>query len=260
MERMAGRSHQILPLRSGKPRPLQDHGTCALARYSQPYQPNSALFSSELRVPFAEELARLLPDEIPNRAAVISKSARHLELIVEANSHFNLTRILDAREAAIKHILDSVHPWRVFGSAKQVLDAGTGAGFPGIPLAIVFPATHFILSESIGKKARFVESAVSDLGLANVEVLPARAEEILRRRKVDIITARAVAPIVKALDLFAPAIRQGAKAILYKGPDADAEIAAAEAELRKRRVRVRVLDRYELPDGFGSRTICEMSA
>ena len=119
---------------------------------------------------FEQELEDVLPSDLPNREIVVTKAAKHLELIVEANQHFNLTRILDPREAAIKHVLDSVMPWRYFEGPRTVLDAGTGAGFPGIPLALVLPSVNFILSESIGKKARFVEGTVQALGITNARV------------------------------------------------------------------------------------------
>ena len=151
-------------------------------------------------------------------------------------------------------------PWRLFASAKHVLDAGTGAGFPGIPLAVVFPSIRFTLSESVGKKARFVEAAVKDLALANVTVVTQRAEEALRSKRADVITARAVAPIRKALDLFGPALSQGSRALLYKGPDGESEIAEAAPELKKRRVQARLLEQYELPESSGSRSIVELSA
>jgi 16S rRNA (guanine527-N7)-methyltransferase len=112
-------------------------------------------------VGFAEELSALIPEDVPQRDALIGGAARHLDLIIEANQHFNLTRILDPREAAIKHVVDSVMPWRLFAGASHILDAGTGAGFPGIPLALVFPSIRFTLAESIGKKARFVEERLT---------------------------------------------------------------------------------------------------
>jgi 16S rRNA (guanine527-N7)-methyltransferase len=185
-------------------------------------------------------------------------TARHLELILEANQQFNLTRILDAREAAIKHVVDSLLPWRHFAEAKHVVDAGTGAGFPGIPLAAALPHVQFTLVESIGKKARFVEEAVELLDLRNADVQIKRAEEVLRVGPAGILTARAVAPIPRAVDLFAPALKSGWRAVLYKGPDAQTEIAQAEFDLRKRRLVARVLDSYRLPDDLGSRTVVEI--
>ncbi len=208
---------------------------------------------------FVEELSALIPDDVPERDTLIRGAARHLDLIVEANQHFNLTRILDPREAAIKHVVDSVMPWRLFADAKHVLDAGTGAGFPGIPLALVFRSIRFTLAESIGKKARFAEAAVKDLALTNVAVVNQRAEEALRVNRADIMTARAVAPIERAVDLFGPAILQGSKALLYKGPDVEAEITEAMPALKKRRIHARVVARYDLPENMGSRTVVEMA-
>lgn len=208
---------------------------------------------------FADHLAELLPADLPHRETAIRKSARHLDLIVETNQQFNLTRILDEREAAIKHVLDSVLPWKSFADAREVLDIGTGAGFPGIPLAIVLPEIRFTLIESTGKKARFVAGAVADLDLPNVQVMPRRGEEVLRGRVDVVIAARAVAPIVKALDLIGPAIRIGCRALLYKGPDAEAEIAKAALGLKKYGLRARVVQQYDLPDGQGSRTIVEVA-
>lgn len=202
---------------------------------------------------FALELNALLPADLPHRDTVIQKSAAHLDLIVEANRIMNLTRILDAREAAIKHVLDSVIPWRAFADAKIVVDVGTGAGFPGIPLALVLPQTRFVLLESIQKKARFVQSVVDALQLPNVEVHPVRAEHWLATHKADILTARAVAPLSKAFPLFAPALRRGLRALFYKGPDAEQEI----AEATKGKGTASVILRYDLPDGLGTRTLVE---
>jgi 16S rRNA (guanine527-N7)-methyltransferase len=210
---------------------------------------------------FADELERLLPDDLPNRGTVVEIASRHLELIVEANRNFNLTRILDAREAAIKHVLDSVLPWKHFENAAHVVDAGTGAGFPGIPLAAVLPHVKFTLAESIGKKARFVDDAVDALALRNVDVAEKRAEDVLRSTpRPGVLTARAVAPIPRAVDVFGPALKAGWRALLYKGPDAEAEIGQAQPDLRKRRLRARVLDSYALPDDLGFRTVVEVAS
>lgn len=207
---------------------------------------------------FSTELNLLLPDDLPNREQVVTLCARHLDLIVEANQTMNLTRILSVRDAAIKHVLDSVLPWRLFQGAKLVADSGTGAGFPGIPLAIVLPDTHFVLLESIQKKTRFVESAIAALDIQNATAVPERAEDWLRTNEANLITARAMAPLERAVPLFAPALKFGARALLYKGPDTANEITAAANEIRKRKVVVREILRYVLPDDSGTRTIVEM--
>ena len=203
---------------------------------------------------FLEALNRVLPADIPQRDVLVAKAAQHLHAIVAANEYMNLTRILDPREAAIKHIYDSVAPWQLFRNARRILDAGTGAGFPGIPLSIVLPDTEFILAESIGKKARFVETTVESLQLPNVRVLTERAERVLELSHTDVITARAVAPLDRLLDLFAKALKKGSRLLLYKGPDVEQELSVA----RKHRVRAEILYRYELPEDMGSRVIVQI--
>ena len=207
---------------------------------------------------FAEELNQILPADLPHRERVVALTARHLDIIVEANQVLNLTRIVGEREAAIKHVLDSVMPWRLFSGAAVVVDAGTGAGLPGIPLALVLPDTKFVLLESIQKKTRFVDFAITTLGIKNATALPLRAEEWLKLNRADIITARAMAPLARAIPLFAPALKQGSRAFLYKGPDVETEIAAAASEIRKRHLSVREILRYTLPDDLGTRTIVEV--
>jgi len=211
-------------------------------------------------VSFEQLLSQVLPDDLPHRDDLIAKGARHLELVVEANKVMNLTRIVDPHEAAVKHVLDSVTPWRRLAGAKTVLDAGTGAGFPGIPLAIVLPHIHFVLSESVQKKARFVSSVVETLGLDNVTVTAERAESFLGKKHAQIVLARAVAPIAKALELFAPAIKKGTVLLLYKGPDVSTEIEEAQAFLKRSKVSARIVERYELPSEMGARTLVELSA
>jgi len=206
---------------------------------------------------FEDELNRVLPADLPNRENVVRSAARHLVLIVEANKVLNLTRITSPREAAIKHVLDSVMPWQLFPGAHHVLDAGTGAGFPGIPLALVLPEIRFTLAESIHKKARFVESALGELKLPNAEIAPRRAEDL---SGINVIAARALAPIPRVLALFRPALIVGARLLLYKGPDAGQEIAEAATEARKTGARMEVVMRYELPDSLGTRTIVQIKA
>lgn len=205
---------------------------------------------------FEDELARFLPPDIPNRDPLIQKAALHLGLIAEVNEHMNLTRLVNPREAAIKHVYDSIVAWRCFRAAKRVLDAGTGAGFPGVPLSLVLPEVRFTLSESIQKKARFVESVVESLELPNVRVTHNRAEDVAVDQKVDIITARAVAPIGRLLDLFRKPLKRGARLVLYKGPDVESEL----FEAHKFPVSARVLLRYELPENLGTRSLLEISA
>jgi 16S rRNA (guanine527-N7)-methyltransferase len=175
------------------------------------------------------------------------------------NQVMNLTRIVDEKEAAIKHVCDSLQPWRLFAGGAAIVDAGTGAGFPGLPLALAFPGTKFILCESVRKKARFVSSAVENLGLSNIAVAPVRIEEWLRTNPAPLVTARAVASISKMIGLLAPALRKGTRLLLYKGPDVENEIAEAWDAAKAKRIQITIAMRYDLPEQFGSRAIVELS-
>jgi 16S rRNA (guanine527-N7)-methyltransferase len=206
-------------------------------------------------VQFESALADALPADVPNRDQLIIKANRHLEMILAANEYMNLTRITDPREAAIKHIFDCVVAWPFFRSATTVLDAGSGAGFPGVPLAVVFPETRFLLSESTQKKARFLDSVVEELDLPNAAVYPQRAEEIAAAYKPALITARAVAPVERLVQLFRPYLKAGVRLLLYKGPEVEAEL----KQLGKNSLRAEIVHRYSLPDEMGSRTLIEIS-
>jgi 16S rRNA (guanine527-N7)-methyltransferase len=205
-------------------------------------------------VQFEEELARVLPPDLPHRERLILKAAQHLHLIVAANQYMNLTRITSPQEAAIKHVYDSVAPWKQLCGVRRILDAGTGAGFPGLPLAIVLPETRFTLAESVQKKARFVDSAVEALELCNVHVVAERAEERALSRRPEIIVARAVAPLHRLLEVFAKPLKEGSRLMLYKGPEIEAELRSANSQ----KITAEIVCRYELPDGMGSRTLVQV--
>ncbi len=208
---------------------------------------------------FEEELNRILPAGIPQRSRLIELSAKHLFLIEETNKVMNLSRIVNAREAAIKHVLDSVWPWRYFAKTGTVLDIGTGAGFPGIPLAIVLPEVQFVLADSTQKKARFVELAVQSLALANVTIRAERGEALFKSDNFDIATGRAVAPLSRLVPLLAPGLKGAKTALLYKGPDAETEITEARGEVQKRHLQMKLLERYRLPEDFGERTLVQIA-
>lgn len=207
---------------------------------------------------FEDALRRVLPDDVPNRERLIEASTHHLHLIVEANKVMNLTRILDAQEAAIKHVLDSILPWRFFRNFRTVMDAGTGPGLPGVPLAVVMPDVEFTLCESVQKKARFVEEAVQVLEISNITVVAERAESAMVKRRVHAVTARAVAPIARIIETFEKSLKLGTPMLLYKGPDVEVELAGAADLLQRNRLMATVLDRYELPQNLGTRTFVEL--
>jgi 16S rRNA (guanine527-N7)-methyltransferase len=148
----------------------------------------------------------------------------HLDLVDEWNTRFNLTAIRDREQQITKHVLDSltVLPWL---RGERIADIGSGAGFPGIPLAIVEPGRHFALIESTGKKCRFLETVRDTLGLTNVEIVQGRAESQDPDRQFDTVVARAVGPLSDLVRYAGPLLATGGRLIAMKGRDPAEELA-----------------------------------
>jgi 16S rRNA (guanine527-N7)-methyltransferase len=199
------------------------------------------------------------PQDLPAVGDALPRAARHLAMVLEANRTMNLTRITAPREAAAKHVFDSLAPWQALVRFRSLLDLGSGAGYPGIPLALVFPDREFVLAESVGKKARFLESVVAELQLANVRVVARRAEEWLRRNRVDAVLARAAGSTQKVLQLL-PDPWSFSSLLLYKGPAVLEELEACRDVLRTRRLRGEVRCWYDLPHGLGRHCLLEITA
>jgi 16S rRNA (guanine527-N7)-methyltransferase len=167
-------------------------------------------------------------DLIPIQFAAFQQYA---ELLQIWNQRFNLTAIRDPDEIWSRHFLDSLTCLRAMRSTpkNRVIDIGTGAGFPGLPIKIVYPEIHLTLVESIGKKADFCTEVVQKLGLENVDIIPSRAEELGRhpdhREQYDWAIARAVAPMPILAEYLLPFVRVGGKMLAQKGKDGEMEAA-----------------------------------
>lgn len=140
----------------------------------------------------------------------------------------NLTAILEPRAIVSSHILDSlaVNPYL---EGPQVIDIGTGAGFPGLPLAIANPDMGFTLLDSNGKKIGFVNHMVGMLGLGNVTVVKARAEDYAPGRRFDTVIARALAAVPRLVELAAHLVREDGQLLALKGQQPTAELEAISA-------------------------------
>lgn len=146
-----------------------------------------------------------------------------LDELREWNARFNLTAIRDPHDMVVKHLLDSlsVQPWL---RGARVADVGTGAGFPGLPLAVVNPARHFTLIESTGKKARFVSHAAAALGLSNVEVANVRAEAYRPPKPFDTVICRAVGKVEEFVRIAGHLCAPGGRLLAMKGQHPGAEL------------------------------------
>jgi 16S rRNA (guanine527-N7)-methyltransferase len=155
----------------------------------------------------------------------------------EWNQHFNLTAITDPSDIEVRHFLDSLTCFLAISSnaVERVVDIGTGAGFPGIPLKILCPSLKLTLVEATRKKAEFCSHVVQGLGLENVNVVHGRAEDvghdIAYRQSYDLALARAVAPLSVLVEYLLPLLQVGGRAIAQKGETAHAETHEAEAAL-----------------------------
>jgi 16S rRNA (guanine527-N7)-methyltransferase len=175
------------------------------------------------------------------------------------NERVNLTAITDEHGIASRHFLDSLRLALSWGEApRSLIDVGAGAGFPGLPLAILHPRLRLTLVESVAKKAAFLEHMVSALGLADATVLVARAEEVGRdarhRERYDVATARAVAELRVLAEYLLPLCRVGGRVLAPKGGGIDEELRVARPAVGKLGGRVAPVETVLLP-GVEPRTL-----
>jgi len=154
---------------------------------------------------------------------------RYADLLAEKNKVMNLTAITEPEEIASLHFLDSLCLLNLLDfSAKRVIDVGTGAGFPGLPLRIVQPDLQLTLLDALNKRIDFLQEVCRALNLPDVLCVHARAEEFGHREEYDIAVSRAVASLPLLLELCLPFVKVGGRFLAMKGRDSDEEIAAAE--------------------------------
>ena len=170
-----------------------------------------------------------------------------------ANAQFNLTAIRDRPGMLRKHVLDSLS-LQSYLRGSRIADVGTGAGFPGLPLAIVNPERHFSLIEATGKKARFVTQTAERLGCANVEVIHARAETYRPVDLFDTVMARALSSLADFVAYAGHLCAPGGRLLAMKGKRPDEEISALPKSFR-----VLAVHRLKLPGLDDERHLVELS-
>jgi len=182
-------------------------------------------------------------------------------LVRTANRLVNLTAITGEAEVAVKHFVDSLAGLVTgrFAAGARVIDVGAGAGFPGLPLKVARPDLWLSLLEADGRRVAFLREAVRQLGLEQVTVVHARAEDAGRqpahREAYDVAVARALAELPVLAEYCLPLVRPGGNLVAWKGPGAEHEVARAAGALERLGGRVAEVRRLSLPRAMGSRAL-----
>lgn len=164
----------------------------------------------------------------------IDKFEKYKELILEYNKHTNLTRITEDDEFNVKHFLDSLSLFKtdLFVKDKKIIDIGTGAGFPGLPLKLYNEDLDITLLDSLRKRIDFLDGVIEELGLKKIRAIHARAEEIARdpnyRESYDIAVSRAVANLSTLTEYAMAFVKVGGYFISQKGPEYKEELKSAK--------------------------------
>ena len=183
----------------------------------------------------------------------------YMKLLIEWNSKINLTAITEPKDIITKHFIDSLTISKYIKENSRVVDCGTGAGFPGIPLAIIRKDCNFLLFDSLNKRICFLNEIIKELNLKNVIAIHGRAEEIAYdvkyREKFDYAVSRAVANMSTLLEYLLPFCKKDGDAICMKGANIEEEIKNCKNTLNILKGKIEKIDNFILPKSDYSRNI-----
>lgn len=177
-------------------------------------------------------------NKMPYDEDMLRKFDAYRSGVLQWNEMVNLTAIRDPKEFTIKHFVDSAACFNLpeYVKANKVLDMGTGAGFPGVPLAILSPEKEFILADSLNKKLKIIDELCEAIGIKNVKTVHARAEDLARnprhREGYDLCVSRAISNLTVLSEYCLPFVKVGGYMVAYKGADAEAELETAQKAIK----------------------------
>ena len=209
------------------------------------------IFSEELKIKAKQIEIKLTKEQI-------EKYYNYMSLLLEWNEKINLTAIIEPREIILKHFVDSLTIAKYIKDDEKLIDVGTGAGFPGIPLSIVKENTDIVLLDSLNKRINFLEEVKENLKLENITTIHGRAEEFGKNKKeretYDIATSRAVAPLNILLEYLLPLVKVGGRAICMKGSNIE-EVENAKNALEILGGQIEKIEEITLPNSDIKRNI-----
>lgn len=186
----------------------------------------------------------------------------YMNILIEWNKVMNLTNITEPEEIIQKHFVDSLTILKSIKENDSIIDVGTGAGFPGMPIKIVFPETRITLLDSLNKRIKFLEEVTNKLELKNIETIHGRAEEVAHnkkyREKYDIAIARAVAPLNVLSEYLLPFVKIGGYAICMKGVKGKEEAEEGKNAIKILGGEITNSREFNLPNTEMARTIIEI--
>lgn len=190
--------------------------------------------------------------ELPDGALELLN--RYYEMLIDTNKIMNLTTITEYSEVVIKHFADSAAIGCItdMNGNIDVIDVGTGAGFPGIVLKIVYPQLSVVLLDSLNKRVNFLKNVITELGLTGISAIHGRAEDIARnkdyREKFDLCVSRAVANMSSLSEYCLPFVKVGGRFIPYKADGCDEEVKTASKAVNILGGKIRKIESYVIPD------------
>lgn len=189
----------------------------------------------------------------------IQKFYKYMEMMLEWNEKINLTAITEPSEVILKHFVDSITINKHIKNNSKMIDVGTGAGFPGIPMSIIREDIDVTLMDSLNKRIKFLDEVIKENNLNNVKTIHSRAEELANNSKYremyDIATSRAVASLNVLLEYMLPFVKVGGYCICMKGSNVENEIKEAKKALEVLKGEIVEVENFNLPDTDYGRNI-----
>ncbi len=182
-----------------------------------------------------------------------------MNLLIEKNKVMNLTGITEPKEVILKHFIDSLTVLKYINENDNIIDVGTGAGFPGIPLKMAENSLEITLLDSLNKRINFLNEVIEKINLNKVKTIHGRAEDFGQdfkyREKYDVAVSRAVAPLNVLLEYMLPFVKVGGKCICMKGSNCDEEIENSRKAIEILGGKIEKIKKFNLPNSDNNRTI-----